>query len=90
MGRPKKEQPAAIEPGESIVQMAPESEAEEMALPKLKRCPVCDGEAEVFKDRHSLYRCACKACGFWDSVPNYTARAAAKSWNAAGGPNKEE
>lgn len=81
MGRPRKDQ---VEPG---VESLPVQESKPENKVELKACPSCGGEAEVFKDRNGLYRCACKTCHFWDSVPHYDPLAAAASWNAAGGPN---
>ncbi len=81
---------SAEELAEIAKQSAPDETKKEAALPELKRCPVCGGEAHVFKDIHGMIRCACKTCGFWDCVPWYTEIDAAESWNAAGGPNKVE
>lgn len=93
MGRPRKDQPESVNPAvddrEPEVPCAePESKPENKV--ELKACPVCGSDAEVFKDRNGLYRCACKSCHFWDSVPSLDSLTAAKKWNEAGGPNPIE
>lgn len=55
-------------------------------MPKPKRCPRCQGEAGSFLDKNKLWRCACKSCGWWDSIVKYTEREAIASYNASGGP----
>lgn len=57
-------------------------------LPEPKRCPRCKGEAGAFLDKNKLWRCACKTCGWWDSIVKYSERAAIESYNASGGPTE--
>ena len=83
MGRPRKEELAADEV--ALVDEMPISKAE-----KLKACPKCgEDKARAFADSHGLWRCACPACGFWDSQVFYTEGEARKSWQLAGGPSGE-
>lgn len=91
MGRPRKnpDQVEDTSPDESAEEPgseAPPVQAE--ALPELKRCPACGGEAKIKLDIHGLFRCFCQKCGFWDCGAHETELAAANSWNAAGGPSE--
>ena len=62
---------------------APEIPAE---LEELKACPRCDGIAVAAKDKHGLWRCACKDCGYWDNMVAYTEAQARASWQGCGDP----
>lgn len=59
----------------------------------LKVCPKC-GEVSSgpYQDSHGLFRCNCShpKCGFWDSRTYHTAAEAARGWQAAGGPDRNE
>jgi hypothetical protein len=86
MGRPRK---VVAREAQAVAIQADEPEAVETVpepMPELKRCPRCQGEAHAWKDKHSLWRCACRVCGWWDSIAKYTEREARESYNASGGP----
>lgn len=86
MGRPRKvvaHEAQAV----AVATLEPETVAPAAdPLPEPKACPRCKGEAHAFKDKYSLWRCACKSCGWWDSIAKYTALEAILSYNASGGP----
>jgi len=72
---------------EELAEIAAQFKPKEGELPELKKCPACGGKAEVKLDIHSLWRCFCQTCGFWDCGAHVTQLSAAESWNGAGGPN---
>ena len=91
-GRPRKVQSAKAAPV-AVAVTEPEVEQDREPIvtpePELKACPNCGGEAHAWQDKYGLWRCACKDCGWWDSIAKYSKAEAVNSYNGSGGPVKE-
>lgn len=91
MAKVKNMAPPAIKPLAEVPKSKQGPVIEMIDGKTLKKCPKCgDVSTGTYIDKHGHIRCNCShpKCGFWDSMVYNTPEAAAKGWEASGGPNE--